>query len=67
MDVSGSGKVTLLGVKDKNKGRGVYAFYETRLDEADKTLKTGNCIGPVLWWGVDEATAKQACKNAALP
>ncbi len=67
VDVSGSGKVTLLGAKGKDKGRGVYAFFETRLDEADKTLKTGNCIGPVLWWGVDEATAKAACKNSALP
>lgn len=63
IDVSGSGKITFLGAKSK----GVYAFYETRMDEADKALKHATCVGPVLWWGVSDEVAKEACKNAALP
>ncbi len=46
-------------IKGSNRTRGGYGFFYQPPGARDKDV---NCIGVVVWWGVDPATALAACK-----
>lgn len=59
-------------IQGSNAERGVYGFFRTgSQSSAEGTVggvknKEANCLGAVLWWGLEEAEALQACKAGRI-
>lgn len=53
---------------DKNKKKGLYYVVEEKnIKQPDSQNKYQNCVGPIVWWGMDYGAAMNACKeNGAL-
>ena len=41
--------------------KGVYAVFTTHAQ--DGRDKKENCLGPLLWWGMDKKAAQEACEK----
>ena len=57
-------EIRLVSPKATTTAKGVWAAFATAVD--DPASKTANCLGPLIWWGMDKAEAMKACTNGAL-
>ena len=61
--VEPNGEFRLAG--DAQKGLW-YAVKSKTISSQNATKLADNCLGPVIWWGMDEKAAGSACKNDSL-
>ncbi|HAM35571.1 MAG TPA: hypothetical protein DEB40_02060 [Elusimicrobia bacterium] len=61
-----NGELRYLISEDKKSGLWA-AVKDKRMTSAEQTVKLkDNCIGPVIWWGMDRARAQKACEKNEL-
>ncbi len=54
-------------LSDSNKERGVLALFQNKQVSGEgQKAKADNCVGPLVWWGLDRDAALKACREDAL-
>ncbi len=64
-DVAHFGAISLIKGSETNKAKGVYGAFSNK-DAKQVRDKADICLGPVIWWGVSDEEAKEACENGEL-
>ncbi|MDD5656410.1 MAG: hypothetical protein PHF00_04050 [Elusimicrobia bacterium] len=61
-----AGELRYLASPDNKRGAW-YAVKDKRLTSKDQfTDRAKNCLGPVIWWGLDQPGARKACETESL-